>query len=194
MKGKKLVIALILALTVCLVLIPNCAFAEREENPAESGNLPTATAEAPADTGGDVPVVSPDGGNPADGNPGELESPATVDNKQATEENTEELTESEAAPAPSDSPAPVDENQTVEEKTEKLTEPEETIASSDSSPPVEEKSEEATEPDAAAAPAGNSTEPEKRNYTLTLKNGDKRFVAAGDSATSVSQIFEELEV
>ena len=70
MKGNKLVIAVILALIVCLVLIPTCAFADNDgavvdnlaytaENPDNAGgdDLPGTPG------GGDNPSGAPDGGN-----------------------------------------------------------------------------------------------------------------------------------
>ncbi len=57
MKGNKLVIAVILALIVCLVLIPTCAFADGEGEPSDNLVAGTST------TGGDDPSGTPDGGN-----------------------------------------------------------------------------------------------------------------------------------
>ena len=60
MKGNKLVIAVILALIVCLVLIPTCAFADNDG--AVVDDL-AYTAENPDNAGGDNPSGAPDGGN-----------------------------------------------------------------------------------------------------------------------------------
>ena len=60
MKGNKLVIAVILALIVCLVLIPTCAFADNDG--AGVDDL-AYTAENPDNAGGDNPSGAPDGGN-----------------------------------------------------------------------------------------------------------------------------------
>ena len=60
MKGNKLVIAVILALIVCLVLIPTCAFADNDS--AVVDDL-AYTAENPDNAGGDNPSGAPDGGN-----------------------------------------------------------------------------------------------------------------------------------
>ncbi len=66
MKGKKLVIALLLSLIVCLVIIPTCAFAEEpaamQPEAAPASVTDTGT---PADNGGGTPdgtVTTPTSG------------------------------------------------------------------------------------------------------------------------------------
>jgi len=61
MKGNKLVIAVILALIVCLVLIPTCAFADGEQQPAAAENTGDNPAAGNSATGGDNSSNAPSG-------------------------------------------------------------------------------------------------------------------------------------
>ena len=58
MKGNKLVITFILALLVCLVLVPTCAFAEGAGslgNEASSENAGNPSAQTSVETSGETP-------------------------------------------------------------------------------------------------------------------------------------------
>ena len=63
MKGKKMVFAVILALIVCLVLIPTCAFADDEQQPTAVENTGDNLAAESSGTGGDDPSGTSDGGD-----------------------------------------------------------------------------------------------------------------------------------
>ena len=86
MKGKKMVFAVILALIVCLVLIPTCAFADDEQQPAAVENTgDNLAAESPA-TGGDDPSGAPDGGD-GSGADGSGSGDANLDNNGSEDGN-----------------------------------------------------------------------------------------------------------
>ncbi len=197
MKGNKLVIAVILALIVCLVLIPTCAFAEGDgavvddlaytaENPDNAGG------DNPSDTpdGGDNPSGAPDGGNGTgsgsgdanlngNGSEGGNVGSSDVGTPGGTEGGTEGGSENgdnndndeDANPSDSGDKEPAGEE-------------------SDGSGDVKEEPKE--EGDNSS---GEVTTPaEKRNYTLTFKNGDKYTVAAGDSESLIAEILKEIGI
>ena len=90
MKGKKLVIAVILALIVCLVLIPTCAFADNEGDGTQP--VGTSTGDGSSDgTGGSNGDNA--NGNPGDNNGSNAETPTATVVTPAEDESSEPTTE-----------------------------------------------------------------------------------------------------
>ena len=177
MKGNKLVITFILALIVCLVLIPTCAFAEGTEilsNEASSeiaGNPPAAPA-APADPETPAAPVAP----------AAPETPA---------ESTVETSDEPSVETSDEPPVETSDEPSVETPDEPSVEtPDEPSVETSDEPPVETPDETPDEP-----PVETPVEtPAAPGYTVEFTVGEKQYVLAGDSSVDLSEILGSLGI
>ena len=189
MKGNKLVITFILALIVCLVLIPTCAFAEGTEplgNEASSENAGNPPAQPSVETSG----VTPD--EPPVGTSGETPAQPSVETSGETpdEPSVETSGETPAQPSVETSDEPsveTPDEPSVETPDEPSVEPSDeptagTSGETPAAPPVETPSEPPAETPAAPG------------YTVEFTVGEKQYVLAGDSSVDLSEIMDSLGI